>query len=97
MGSNLRVKESILQGESEGKTFYEIMQASKAFGMTTFDDFIVDLYSKELITEDTALAYCSRRGVVGRGIDMVKSGRGEATTDIEDLTMDKGYGRKGKR
>jgi len=91
LGSNLRVKDTILHGESEGKTFYEIQQAGQAFGMTTFDDYIVGLYEKGLITEETAMAYASRKGIVGRGIDSVKSGRGEATTDIEDLEIDTGY------
>ena len=91
LGSNLRIKDTILHGESEGKTFYEIQQAGQAFGMTTFDDYIVGLYEKGLITEETAMAYASRKGIVGRGIDSVKSGRGEATTDIEDLEIDTGY------
>ncbi|MDF1591528.1 MAG: PilT/PilU family type 4a pilus ATPase [Desulfobacterales bacterium] len=94
LGSNLRIIDAILHGESEGKTFYEIMQAGKAFGMTTFDDYIVGLYEKGLITEETALAYSSRKGIVGRGIDKVKSSRGEATTDIDDLVMDAKYGKK---
>jgi twitching motility protein PilT len=54
---SLRVKDSILHGESEGKTFYEIIQAGKAFGMVT-------------------------------------SGRGEKTTDIENLELDKQYNKK---
>ncbi len=83
MGSNLRVQDSILHGESEGKTFYEIIQEGKAFGMATFDDFIVDLYGQNLITEKTARAYSSRKGVVGRGIDALKMKRGEATTKID--------------
>jgi twitching motility protein PilT len=91
IGTNLRVKDVILHGESEGKTFYEIMQAGKAFGMTTFDENIVGLYEQGLITQETALAYASRRGVVGRGIDSIKSARGEATTDIEKLEIDRGY------
>jgi len=89
--SNIRVKDCILQGESEGKTFYDIMQKGQAFGMTTFDDHIVGLYEQGLITQETALAYASRRGIVGRGIDKVKSARGEATTDIDALKMDRGY------
>ena len=97
LGSNLRVTDAILHGESEGKTFYEIMQAGKAFGMTTFDSYIVGLYEKGLITEETALAYASRRGVVGRGIDAVKSAKGEKTTDIEALEMDTHYGEASKR
>lgn len=88
---NLRVKEAILQGESEGKTYYEMMQAGKPFGMTTFDDYIVGLYEQGVITEETATAYASNKAVTGRGIDKVKSARGEATTDIKDLEIDRGY------
>jgi twitching motility protein PilT len=91
LGTNLRVKDAILNGESEGKTFYEIMQAGRPFGMTTFDDFIVGLYEKGLITQETAMAYASHKGVASRGIDNVKSSRGESTTDIEDLVMDRTY------
>lgn len=91
LGSNLRVKDAVLQGESEGKTFYEIMQAGKPFGMTTFDDFLVGLYEQGLITQENALAYSSRKGVTGRGIDTVKAARGETTTDIDSLHMDREY------
>jgi twitching motility protein PilT len=91
LGTNLRVKDAILNGESEGKTFADIMEAGKPFGMTTFDDYIIHLYELGIITQETALAYCSRKGVVGRGIDAVKSARGEKTTDIEMLEIDKEY------
>lgn len=91
LGTNLRVKDTILHGESEGKTFYEIQQAGKAFGMTTFDEYIIGLYEQGKISEETAMAYASHRAVVGRGLDSVKSRRGEATTDIEDLEIDTNY------
>jgi len=94
MGTNLRIKDTILHGESEGKTYYEIIQAGTAFGMTTFDDYIIGLYQKGLITEETAMAYASRKGVVGRGLDSVKSARGEVTTDIEELKIDTSYGKE---
>ena len=96
MGTNLRVKETILHGESEDKTFYEIISAGKTFGMTTFDDYITDLFEQGLITEGTALAYASRRGIVGRGMDSIKSARGEATTDIENLEVDADYSKYDK-
>ncbi len=88
IGSNLRVQESILHGESEGKTFYEIQEASGPFGMTTFDKYIIELFEKGTISEETALSYCSRRAVVGRGIDTIKNRRGEATTDITGLELE---------
>jgi len=95
--SNIRVKDSILHGESEGKTFYEIIQQGAAFGMATFDDFIVHLYEQGLITQETAMAYASRKGIAGRGIDMVKAARGESTTDIDRLEIDHQYRKSTRR
>ncbi len=92
MGSNLRVKDSILNGESEGKTFYEIIQAGKAFGMVTFDEFIASLYEDGLITEEVAMAYASRKALVGRALDAIKNARGESTTTIQSLEIDHEYG-----
>jgi len=97
MGANLRVKDTILHGESEGKTFYEIIEAGKAFGMITFDDYITDLYRQGLISEETAKGYASNRGVVGRGIDSIKSSMGKATTDIGKLEVDKDYRKSAQR
>jgi len=93
LGSSLRVKDMILHGESEGKTFYDVMEQSKAFGMITFDTCIVDLYQRGLISEDTAKAYASNKPIVNRGIDSIKSARGEKTTDLGKLEVDKGYGK----
>jgi len=94
MGASLRVKEAIVHGESEGKTFYEMMQQAGSFGWITFDDCIVELFREGKITEETAMAYASRRAVLKRGIDHIKSGRGEKTTDIEGLKLDREYSRK---
>ena len=91
LGTNLRVQDAILHGESEGKTFYDIMEASSAFGMVTFDAHLVGLYEEGLITQETAMAFASQRGIVGRGIDAIKSSRGEKTTDIEKLEIDSTY------
>src|SRR5687767_6428365 len=87
MGANLRTRESIVQGESEGKSFYEIIEASQTFGWRTFDYAALDAYKKNLVSEESAILYCSKRGVVTRGIDLIKKGRGENTTPISDLQM----------
>ena len=91
LGSNMRVKDMILHGQSEGKSFYDVMEKGNAFGMITFDQHIIGLYEQGLITQETALGYCSHKGVVGRGIDSIKSARGEATTDIGNLEIDRNY------
>src|SRR5213593_3232900 len=87
MGANLRTKETVVQGESEGKSFYEIIEASHTFGWRTFDHSCLDAYKKNIITEETALMYCSKRGVVARGIDNIKKSRGDTTSDASDLRM----------
>ncbi|MFH0845024.1 MAG: PilT/PilU family type 4a pilus ATPase [Pseudomonadota bacterium] len=94
MGANLRTTDTILNGESEGKTFYEIIEQSRAFGMMTFDQCISEHYKNDLITEETAMSYASRKAIVGRAIDSVKASRGEKTTSIEGLAIDDDYGRK---
>jgi len=92
LGTNLMVKDIILNGETEEKTFYDIMERSQPFGMMTFDQCIAEHYENGLVTEETALGYASRRAVAGRAIDSIKSAKGEKTTSIEDLKIDDGYG-----
>jgi twitching motility protein PilT len=87
MGSNLRTKETIVQGESEGKSFYEIIEASYPFGWRTFDHAALEAYDQGIITEESALLYCSKRGIVTRGIDNLKKSRGESTTELNALRM----------
>lgn len=97
LGSNLRTKEVILNGESEGKTFYEIIEQGHPFGMMTFDQCIAELFEKGLITQETAISYASRRAVIGRNLDAIKAARGEKTSTIEDLSLDDQYGKKKKK
>ena len=93
MGTSLRVKDAILHGESDGKTFYDMIEQGQPFGMMTFDQCIAELYREGIVTEETAISYASRKAIVGRSIDAVKSERGEKTTSIEGLKMDGGYGK----
>jgi twitching motility protein PilT len=97
LGNNIRTKEVILLGEQEGKTFYEIQEASEPFGMQTFDQAIIRTYEAGLITAETAELYATRKPVVQRGIDKLKQARGEKTTDIEGLTIDAGYAKTVKK
>ena len=88
MVNNMRVEDAILNGEEEGKTFYEIITGGDAYGMWTFDQHILQLYMDGVISEETAMTSASRRAVVGRGLDTIKAEKGEVTTDIEGLAMD---------
>jgi twitching motility protein PilT len=94
MGNSLRVRDAIEHGESEGKTFYEIIEAAASFGWKTFDGAILELVEQEMITEETALLYCTNKGMVSRGIDNIKKERGEATTQLTGLALDIEYGNR---
>jgi twitching motility protein PilT len=83
MGANLRTQDSIVHGESEGKSFYEIIEANHSFGWRNFDQACLEAYEHNLITEETALSYASKRGFVSRGIDVIKKARGEGMTSSE--------------
>jgi twitching motility protein PilT len=93
MGNSLRVKDSVEHGEAEGKTFSEIIEASATFGWKTFDMAALDLYEKGMVTEETALLYCSNKGVVSRGIDKIKKIKGQ-TAAPGTLTLDLHYGKR---
>jgi twitching motility protein PilT len=84
MGANLRTKETIVQGESEGKSFYEIIESNHTFGWRNFDQACLEAYERGSISEETALLYCTKKGVVTRAIDQIKKSRGEhfGTTDL---------------
>ena len=86
--TSLRVKDLILNGEDEEKTFYKIIQAGSARDMRTFDQHILELYAAELITEESAMRYCSFRNEIARGLDNIKSSRGEATSNLSGLAME---------
>ncbi len=88
MAMNLRVKDIILNGESEGRTIYEVIESGVAFGMQTFDQHILKLFKANLITEETAFAYCSHKNAIVRGMDVIKRQRGEETSELEGLAID---------
>ena len=87
MGSNLRTQEAIRLGESEGKTFYEIIEASYPFGWRTFDHACMEAFEQGTISEETTLLYCTKRSVISRAIDNIKKSRGEMTTTSGSLRM----------
>ena len=88
LGNNLRTKEAIALGESEGKTFYDIIETSETFGWFTFDQSIMRAYAAGHIEEDTALLYASRKGKVTREVDLIKKTRGEEKNKVSGLRLD---------
>jgi len=89
MANNLRVRDLIINGETEDRTFYDIIEDGSALGMQTFDQHILELYEHGLISEETAKVYASRKSAIGRGLDKIKAARGESTSGITGLGMKK--------
>src|SRR6266403_3025378 len=58
MASNLRVQVGIRLGDSGGKSFCQIIEASQPFGWRPFDYTALGTYGQGVNTEETALLYC---------------------------------------
>jgi len=86
--TSLRVKDLIINGETEEKTFYNVIKEGSANDMRTFDQHLLELYEQGMITEKAAISYSSHRSEIKRGLDTIKSARGERTSDIEGLHME---------
>ena len=84
----LVVKILILNGEREERTFYKVIEAGSAVGMRTFDQHIIELYDQGIISEKTAMSYCTQRTEVARRLDTIKAERGESTTTLSGLAME---------
>ena len=90
MGHSLRTKEAIALGETEGRDFYDIIHDGFAFGWMTFDQSIMHAFESELISEETANLYATRKGVVQRHIDQIKKQRGLHKETKSGLRLDGG-------
>ena len=92
MGSNMRTRETLLLGEGDIRSFSDIIEASNTYGWRTFDQALIDAYSKELITEETAMIFSTSKSKVRQGIDHVKKaggreGEGEPLITAEALGL----------
>lgn len=80
MGNNLRTRESVVMGEAEGRTFNEIIEANETFGWMTFEKSIAAAFESDLVTEEVAESYATRKGKMSRLIDSIKKRRGVETS-----------------
>ncbi len=92
--NTIRTNELIVNGEQEGKTFYDIQDVGDPYLMMTFDQALLRSYEQGIIIEETAIAYSTRKSVVQRGIDQLKQKRGEKTSDVQGLRLDADYNRR---
>ncbi len=87
MGNSMRTRETIVYGESENKTYNEIIEAGTTMGWHSFDQSLVKAFAEGLITEETALTYCSQKARMRRELDHLGKVRGvgmeEATSGLK--------------
>jgi twitching motility protein PilT len=91
MGSNMRTRETLLLGEGENRSYAEIIEASAPYHWRTFDMALVDVYSRQLITEETASLFSTSKSKVRTGIDRAKKLAGVDETSTDSFKLEKKY------
>jgi twitching motility protein PilT len=76
MGNNLRTRETIIYGESENKTFSEIIEAGSTLGWHTFDQSLIAAYQAGSVTDETVMLSCTNKGRVRRELDLIQKRNG---------------------
>jgi len=91
MGQSLRVRDLIREGEGAETTFRQAIAEGRSYGWQTFDQHLVALFERGLVGTEAAFAYASDRAEVSRGIDQVRSARGEETSTLGALQMERDF------
>src|SRR3954451_7044166 len=61
MGSSLRTRETLLYGESENRTFQEIIEAGCTLGWHSFDQCLLEAFKNDIVTDETAVIFCQHK------------------------------------
>jgi len=72
MGSSLRTRETLIYGEGENRTFQEIIEAGSTLGWHSFDQSLMRAFEEDLITDETALLFCTHKNKMMRDLEMAK-------------------------
>lgn len=81
LGSGLRTREALQYGESENRTFQDIIEAGSTRGWHTFDQSLLKAFDAEIIAEETAILFCTHKNKMRRDIEMVKKLRSSHVTE----------------
>jgi twitching motility protein PilT len=80
LGNNLRTREAIIYGESEGKMFHEIIEAGSTRGWHSFDQCLLKAREADLVTDETVLLYCTHKAKTGQELELLRRRRGLSET-----------------
>ena len=97
LGSSLRSREAILLGENEGRRLDDIIESGNVNGWHSFEQSLCKAYEEDLITDETALIYCSNKMKMVQRIDALarRKPRKSSSSAFWDLKMH-GEDNKGK-
>jgi twitching motility protein PilT len=87
MGSSLRTRETLLYGEGENRTFQEIIEAGSTMGWHSFDQSLMHAFDDDLVSEETALLFCTHKNKMRRDLEMAKKLRHPAEEEPSGLKM----------
>jgi twitching motility protein PilT len=87
MGSSLRTRETLLYGEGENRTFQEIIEAGSTLGWHSFDQSLMRAFEDDLISEETALLFCTHKNKMRRDLEMAKKMRYPVDEEPSGLKM----------
>ena len=87
MGSSLRTRETLLYGEGENRTFQEIIEAGSTMGWHSFDQSLMRAFEEDLISEETALLFCTHKNKMRRDLEMAKKLRGAILDEPSGLKI----------
>ena len=87
MGSSLRTRETLLYGEGENRTFQEIIEAGSTMGWHSFDQSLMRAFEEDLISEETALLFCTHKNKMRRDLEMAKKLRGTIPDEPSGLKI----------
>lgn len=87
MGSSLRTRETLLYGEGENRSFQEIIEAGSTLGWHSFDQSLMQAFENDLITEETALLFCTHKNKMRRDLEMARKLRGTVLDEPSGLRI----------
>ena len=87
MGNSLRTRESVIFGETENRTFLEIIEAGDIHGWHSFDQSLLKAYEAGDISEETAIIHSTHKTKMRRDIEMQKKLKYDYKDDSSGLQM----------
>jgi twitching motility protein PilT len=87
MGSSLRTRETIVYGESENKSFQEIIEAGSTLGWHSFDQELLRAFEAGIVNDETAMLQCTNKGKMRRDLDLLQKTRSAGVPEVSGLKL----------